>query len=95
MGFLCLCFCFSDLCSYFLDEEIKLNPLNKAKAVAVKQSMKTYMHSKNISLTSVATKLKARSLKTVCKTFHRAGLVVPYNRTTDIGYRPLGESDGR
>lgn len=30
---------------------------------------------------------------TVCKTFHKAGLVVPYDRKTDVGYRQLIESD--
>lgn len=29
----------------------------------------------------------------MCKTFHRAGLVVPFDRRTDVGYRQLQESD--
>lgn len=60
----------------------------------MKKSIETYALDKNISLTSFAANLKARNLKTVCKTFHKAGLIVPYNRKTDIGYRQLGESDG-
>jgi len=29
----------------------------------------------------------------VTKTFHKAGIVVPYDSKTDIGYRPLSESE--
>lgn len=79
---------------YFLENEVQLSPFNKASALTLKKSIEKYAHSKDVSLTSFAAKLKARNLKTVCKTFHKAGLVVPYNRKTDVGYRQLGESDG-
>lgn len=79
---------------YFLEKEIQLSPFNKPSALAMKKSIETYAQSKNISLTPFSAKLKARNLKTVCKTFHKAGLAVPYNRKTEIGYRQLGESDG-
>lgn len=29
----------------------------------------------------------------VAKTFHKAGIVVPYEIKTDVGYRPLAESE--
>lgn len=61
----------------------------------MKKSIEDFAHRKNISLTTFSAKLKARNLKTVCKTFHKAGLAVPYNRKTDVGYRQLGESDGK
>lgn len=89
-----LFFFFSAVDRYFLDKEIQLSPFNKANALAMKKSIETYANRKNISLTSFSAKLKARNLKTVCKTFHKAGLAVPYNRKTDVGYRQLGESDG-
>jgi hypothetical protein len=28
----------------------------------------------------------------VCTTFHGAGLVVPYNKKTEVGYRPIPET---
>lgn len=31
--------------------------------------------------------------RTVCKLFHRAGLAVPYDRKSDVGYRPLPEGE--
>lgn len=30
---------------------------------------------------------------TVSKTFHKAGIVVPYDSKTDVGYRPLSENE--
>lgn len=60
----------------------------------MKKSLEDYAHQHNISLTTFSAKLKARNLKTVCKTFHKAGLVVPFDRKTDVGYRQLAESDG-
>lgn len=82
------------LCSYFLEKDIQLSPFNRPAALALKKSLEDFAQRKNISLTSFSAKLKARNLKTVCKTFHKAGLAVPYNRKTDVGYRQLGESDG-
>lgn len=80
--------------SYFLEKEIQLSPFNKSNALALKKSLESFAQNKNISLTSFQSKLKTRNLKTVCKTFHKAGLAVPYNRKSDVGYRQLGESDG-
>ncbi|VVC42442.1 Hypothetical protein CINCED_3A005986 [Cinara cedri] len=37
--------------------------------------------------------LKGRKVKPVAKTFHRFGVVVPYDKKTDVGYRPLSESE--
>lgn len=37
--------------------------------------------------------LLGRECFPVTKTFHKAGIVVPYDRKTDIGYRPLSESE--
>lgn len=38
--------------------------------------------------------LKGRQIvSVVARTFHRAGIVVPYDIKTDVGYRPLIESE--
>lgn len=39
--------------------------------------------------------LEGRKLIPVAKTFHKAGIVVPYDSKTDIGYRPLPESESK
>jgi len=41
-----------------------------------------------------STAMKARDKKVVTKTFHNAGLVVPFNKKTEMGYRELTETDG-
>lgn len=63
--------------------------------LAMKKSLEQYANKENIPLTTLSAKLKGRNSKSVCKTFHRAGLVVPYDRKTDVGYRQLAESDGK
>lgn len=37
--------------------------------------------------------LKGRKVNSVTKTFHKVGIVVPYDSKTDVGYRPLSESE--
>lgn len=39
--------------------------------------------------------MKNRQPKIVTKTLHGAGIVVPYNKKTQIGYRKLVETDGK
>ena len=36
--------------------------------------------------------MKARDKKKVCTPFHGAGLVVPYNKHTEVGYREIPET---
>lgn len=38
--------------------------------------------------------MKSRLKNVVCRTFHSAGIVVPYDKKTQLGYRKLAESDG-
>jgi len=37
--------------------------------------------------------LAGRKHQPLSKTFHKAGIMVPYDSKTDIGYRPLSESE--
>jgi len=37
--------------------------------------------------------LEGRKVNSIAKTFHKAGIVVPYECKTDVGYRPLSESE--
>lgn len=37
--------------------------------------------------------LDGRKVNPIAKTFHKAGIVVPYDSKTDVGYRPLSESE--
>lgn len=37
--------------------------------------------------------LEGRRVNPVAKTFHKLGIIVPYDTETDVGYRPLSESE--
>lgn len=39
--------------------------------------------------------IKKRWAKAVTKTFHKAGIIVPVEKKTQLGYRRLVESDGK
>lgn len=60
---------------------------------AVRKETVDYAKEHSIDMEQTPDKLRARSKKVVCKTFHGAGLVVPFDKQTDIGYRPLLETD--
>ncbi|CAJ0933560.1 unnamed protein product [Ranitomeya imitator] len=46
------------------------------------------------SLEQKTASMKQRDKKVVTKSFHGAGLVVPVDKKTDVGYRELSETDG-
>lgn len=55
--------------------------------------LKTYAEQNNYSLEEF--NVKKRLSHVVTKTFHGAGIMVPYNKKTQLGYRRLVETDGR
>uniref|UniRef100_A0A182NP67 Zf-CCHH domain-containing protein n=1 Tax=Anopheles dirus TaxID=7168 RepID=A0A182NP67_9DIPT len=83
-----------DAILHFLEEIVNVNPFNKKKISEMKKTIIDWTNTKGILLKSNE-HLKARDKLTVCKTFHKAGLVVPYDRKKDVGYRPLLESDAK
>ncbi|KAG4072512.1 hypothetical protein HA402_004601 [Bradysia odoriphaga] len=78
---------------HFLDKDANLTPFNRTAAGAMKTALDDFAKEKNVKLDSLSSKLKARNMKVVSKTFHKAGLVVPVDKETDIGYRSLIETD--
>lgn len=77
-----------------MDNDAQLTPFNRPAALAVKKSLEDFAQRRNIALDTFHSNSKARNNRAVCKTFHKAGLIVPYDRKTSVGYRPLIESDG-
>lgn len=61
----------------------------------MKKLIEGYATSKNINLNTFSVANRARNLTVVTKTFHTAGLVVPLDRKTQIGYRELIETNGK
>lgn len=57
--------------------------------------LRAFAHQHKIPLDAFAERNRQRNLTVVCKTFHRAGLVVPVEPKNKVGYRPLLEKDGK
>ncbi|XP_053670211.1 histone PARylation factor 1-like [Anopheles nili] len=83
-----------DALMHYLDEKSNITPFNKQNTSAMKKNIEAYCHTKGILL-KCNDKQNIRNKLIVCKTFHKAGLVVPYDRKKDVGYRPLLESDSK
>uniref|UniRef100_A0A182PNV4 Zf-CCHH domain-containing protein n=1 Tax=Anopheles epiroticus TaxID=199890 RepID=A0A182PNV4_9DIPT len=83
-----------DAIMHYLEHFVTVTPFNKQKISEMKKRITDWTHLKDITLKS-NDKRKVRQKQIVCKTFHKAGLVVPYDRKTDVGYRPLLESDAK
>lgn len=79
--------------SHYLQAEKKSSPFTSIACQKLMEKIKKWAEKNNYSLEEY--NYKTRISKIVCKTFHGAGIVVPYNKKTQLGYRKLTESDGR
>lgn len=61
----------------------------------MQQKLKSYAKEKQITLDKKTSDMEAREKKVVARTFHSAGIVVPYNKTTELGYRELIVTDSK
>ncbi|XP_078044132.1 histone PARylation factor 1 isoform X2 [Augochlora pura] len=78
----------------YLGEKIKMaNPFEKTCITQLQQKLKNYAQEKNITLNQKSSRMQDREKKVVAKTFHKAGIVVPYNKKTELGYRNLAVTD--
>lgn len=77
-----------------MDKDAGLTPFNRGAANSLKKSLEIYAAANGIRLDTFSTKVRARNLTVVTKTFHKAGLVVPVDRKTQVGYRELIETEG-
>ncbi|XP_061397999.1 histone PARylation factor 1-like [Musca vetustissima] len=78
---------------YYLDKDFQGTPFTTGTVASTKKSLQKFIGSCEVQLDPLDKIRRARSSKVVCKTFHRAGIVVPYESKTQLGYRPLIESD--
>jgi hypothetical protein len=72
----------------------KCDPFKKMKVSKIQNSLQSWAKDNNFVLDVLSAAMKARNKKVVTKTFHNAGLVVPWNKRTELGYRELIETDG-
>lgn len=66
-------------------------PFKKVKFASIKTELQKWASEHHFSLDSYTASMRARDKNVVAKTFHHAGIVVPYNKETELGYRPLSE----
>ncbi|KNC30194.1 UPF0609 protein [Lucilia cuprina] len=78
---------------YYLDKDFQGTPFTATTVSNIKKSLQKFIETNEVKLETMEKLRKARSTKVVCKTFHRAGIVVPFENKTQLGYRPLIESD--
>lgn len=75
----------------YLENEKKYSPFTAVFCQKLLAQIKKYAEENNISLEEFT--MKNRSSQIVTKSFHGAGVAVPYNKKTQLGYRRLVETD--
>jgi hypothetical protein len=70
------------------------DPFKKMKVSKIQTALQSWAKDKSFPLDVSTAAMKARNKKVVTNTFHNAGMVVPWNRESELGYRKLIETDG-
>ncbi|XP_016910957.1 histone PARylation factor 1 isoform X2 [Apis cerana] len=84
---------FGTLDVYF-EEKLKLaTPFEKTRITMLHQKLKSFAKEKKITLEKKTANMQDREKKIVTRAFHKAGIVVPYNKKTQLGYRDLAITD--
>lgn len=79
----------------FLEDKTKeANKKVAPKLEALRLSLQKWAKKSDFSLERKTSKMKNRDKVAVAKSFHGAGIVVPYDKKSQVGYRPLPESNG-
>lgn len=77
-----------------MGEKLKLaSPFEKPRVSKFLQRLKNFVKERNINLEKKTASMQAREKKVVARTFHKAGIVVPYDKKTQLGYRDLAVTD--
>lgn len=72
----------------------KSDPFTKVKITKFQTLLSEWAEKHEFSLHSSSSKITARQKNVVSKSFHKLGIVVPVEKKTELGYRPLIETDG-
>ncbi|XP_012279932.1 histone PARylation factor 1 [Orussus abietinus] len=77
-----------------IGEKLKgANPFEKMKLLGLQRQVNNFAKKHGFTLESNTEKMKAREKKVVARTFHGAGIVVPYDKKTQLGYREMAVTD--
>ncbi|XP_060531382.1 histone PARylation factor 1 isoform X2 [Cylas formicarius] len=76
--------------NFHLENILKTSdPFKKLKLTKFQSMLKQAAEKLNLSLSKNTEKIKRRNNKIVTRSFNKLGIVVPYNRKTQLGYREL------
>lgn len=82
-----------DAFAYFLEKDYPVTPFNHKGLADMRKAISSFVSENNFERRSLVEAKAARARKISAKTFHNVGIVVPVDKKTSIGYRPLIESD--
>ncbi|XP_039490616.1 histone PARylation factor 1-like [Drosophila santomea] len=78
---------------YYLEHDFVDTPFSSGQLAGTKKAVPKYLSDNSLETAQLEQLLRERNKRVVAKTFHRAGIVVPFDRKTQLGYRPLAVSD--
>lgn len=78
---------------YFLEHDFVGSPFTTGQLSGTKKAVPKYLSDHSLELPQLEKLQRERNKRVVTKTFHRAGIVVPFDRKTQLGYRSLAVSD--
>lgn len=82
--------------STFLQDKAKsANPFEKTGIIRLHSQLKNFAKQHKIILEKNTADMRSRERKVVARTFHKAGIVVPYDKKTQLGYRDLAVTDSK
>lgn len=71
----------------------RATPFEKGPMLKLSKRLKEFAKENGLSLEADNSEMRTRNRNVVAKTFHTAGIVVPYDKKTQLGYRDLGATD--
>ncbi|XP_001606296.2 histone PARylation factor 1 isoform X1 [Nasonia vitripennis] len=86
---------FGAVANYLEEKAKKANPFEKTGYFNLLGKLKLYAKTHNITLETQTAKMKQREKNVVARTIHGAGIVCPYNKKTQLGYRELSVTDNQ
>ncbi|KAH8277478.1 hypothetical protein KR026_011394 [Drosophila bipectinata] len=78
---------------YYLENDFVGTPFTANQVAGTKKSVQKYLSDQSLELPQLDRLQRDRNKRVVAKTFHRAGIVVPLDKKSQMGYRPLSVSD--
>ncbi|KAH8382812.1 hypothetical protein KR009_005374 [Drosophila setifemur] len=82
-----------DALLYYLEHDFVGTPFTAGQVTGFKKAVQKYLSDQSLELPQLDRLQRERNKRVVSKTFHRAGIVVPFDRKSQQGYRPLSVSD--